>query len=50
MCEMYKLIPRFLREYDIELMHDASWEWKTTNYWITRPDKIFVKIKPRRVE
>ena len=45
-CEIYKLIPTVLRNFDIELV-DPGKEWKTTCYWFDRVGDVNVRVRTR---
>ncbi|KAL4961365.1 cytochrome P450 [Aspergillus stella-maris] len=46
LCEIYKLVPDFLRTYDISLV-DANSQWQTRNHWFNKPLSIPVRIHRR---
>jgi len=43
---MSKLIPEFLRTYDIELSN-AGKEWKLHDYWFVKQTGLICKVKAR---
>lgn len=43
--EMYKLIPRLVRDFDFEL--ERKGEWKSENYWFVKPTDFNVKVRRR---
>lgn len=46
LAEMYKLLPRLLREYHLEF-EDPNLEWKTQNFWFHKQTGIKVRISKR---
>jgi len=46
LLEIYKLVPTFLRNFDIEM--DCQ-DWKTRNAWFVRQRDFFTTFKPRSV-
>jgi hypothetical protein len=48
LLEIYKLVPTFLRNFEVELETPAT-EWKTYNAWFVRQLNFNTKFKPRTV-
>ncbi|KAF2463278.1 pisatin demethylase [Lindgomyces ingoldianus] len=48
LLEVYKLVPSFLRRFEIELERPES-EWKTHNAWFVRQMEFNTKFRPREV-
>ena len=48
LLEIYKLVPTFLRNFEVELETPAT-EWKTYNAWFVRQLGFHTKFKPRTV-
>ncbi|KAK8199087.1 pisatin demethylase [Phyllosticta capitalensis] len=48
LLEMYKLIPSFLRRFEVEL-EDPSKPWKCENHWFVRQVEFNAKFKPRKL-
>lgn len=46
LMEMYKLVPSFLRRFEIELP-DPEREWRLHNAWFVKQKEFFVRIKTR---
>jgi len=47
LCEMYKVIPQLLRDFDLELLEPEK-EWETHNYWFNKPTKVYTKVQRRQ--
>jgi hypothetical protein len=45
MLEISKLIPRLVRDFDMEIA--IKGEWKTQNYWFVKPMGFKVLVRPR---
>ncbi|KAF2712861.1 pisatin demethylase [Pleomassaria siparia CBS 279.74] len=48
LLEVYKLVPSFLRRFEIELEHPEK-EWKTHNAWFVRHSEFNTRFRPREV-
>lgn len=48
LLEIYKLVPTFLRNFEIELETPGA-EWQTFNAWFVRQLNFHTKFKPRNV-
>ncbi|KAH7135612.1 pisatin demethylase [Dendryphion nanum] len=48
LLEVYKLVPSFLRRFEIELERPGS-EWKTHNAWFVRQTEFNTRFRPREV-
>lgn len=48
LLEVYKLVPSFLRRFEIELERPDS-EWKTHNAWFVRQTEFNTRFRPREV-
>ena len=46
--EIYKLVPTFLRNFEVEL-ETPNTEWQTFNVWFVRQLNFNTKFKPRTV-
>ncbi|EKG17123.1 Cytochrome P450 [Macrophomina phaseolina MS6] len=46
LLEIYKLVPSFLRRFEVELEHPDQ-DWKTENHWFVRQVEFNTKFKPR---
>ncbi|CAI6333040.1 unnamed protein product [Periconia digitata] len=46
LLEVYKLVPSFLRRFEIELEHPGA-EWKTHNAWFVRQTDFNTRFRPR---
>ncbi|KAF4307889.1 Pisatin demethylase [Botryosphaeria dothidea] len=46
LLEIYKLVPSFLRRFEIELEHPDQ-DWKTQNHWFVRQVEFNTKFRPR---
>ncbi len=46
--EMSKILPRVVRDFDLELKHPER-EWTCNNRWFVKPEDFFVGLKPRKV-
>lgn len=49
LLEIYKLVPSFLRRFEIELETPGK-EWKTHNAWFVGQKEFNTRFRPRRVE
>lgn len=45
MLEIAKLIPRLIRDFDMEICEKGPWE--TLNYWFVKPKNFKVLVRPR---
>lgn len=45
MLEISKLIPRLIRDFDMEICERGHWE--TQNYWFVKPRNFNVLVRPR---
>ena len=45
MLEIAKLVPRLIRDFDMEISEQGSWE--TQNYWFVKPKNFKVLVRPR---
>lgn len=45
MLEMSKLIPRLVRDFDMELTDKEPWE--TRDHWFVKPENFKVLVRPR---
>ncbi|CAI4212295.1 unnamed protein product [Parascedosporium putredinis] len=48
MLEMSKLIPRLVRDFEMELSGKGTWE--TQNYWFVKPKNFKVLVRPRAIK
>jgi hypothetical protein len=48
LLEIYKLVPTFLRNFEVELETPTT-EWQTYNAWFVRQLNFNTKFKPRTV-
>jgi len=48
LLEIYKLVPTFLRNFEVEL-ETPDTEWQTFNAWFVRQLNFHTKFKPRTV-
>ena len=47
MLEMCKLVPRIVRDFDLQLaghLEDEGQSWNTLNYWFVKPVDFMVKV------
>ncbi|TQS32122.1 hypothetical protein Golomagni_07573 [Golovinomyces magnicellulatus] len=47
LMEMGKLVPRLLREFDLEWASEKS-EWQVFNYWFARQEGLICRLRQRR--
>ncbi|KAK4122703.1 cytochrome P450 [Parathielavia appendiculata] len=47
MLEMCKLVPRLVRDYDMELCNMG--QWQTKDHWFVKPENFKVLVRPRLV-
>jgi cytochrome P450 len=47
LLEIYKLVPSFLRRFEIELEHPGA-EWKTHNAWFVTQKNFDTRFRPRK--
>ena len=45
MLEMCKLVPRLIRDFDLELC-DAG-RWQTKDHWFVKPENFKMRVRPR---
>jgi len=45
MLEMCKLVPRLIRDFDLELCDREPWQ--TENYWFVKPKEFKIRVRPR---
>ncbi|EME89142.1 uncharacterized protein MYCFIDRAFT_76504 [Pseudocercospora fijiensis CIRAD86] len=48
LLEIYKLVPTFLRNFEVEMAGEEDAEWKTCNAWFITQD-FDTKFRPRRI-
>lgn len=48
MLEISKLIPRLIRDFEMEICDKG--EWETRNYWFVKPKDFKVLVRPRVVQ
>lgn len=47
MLEMCKLVPRLVRDFDLELCDTKRWQ--TKDHWFVKPENFRMRVRPRRV-
>jgi hypothetical protein len=47
MLEMCKLLPRLIRDFDLELC--GGGQWQTKHHWFVKPENFKLLVRPRVV-
>jgi cytochrome P450 len=51
MLEMCKLVPRIVRDFDLELaggLEQRGRKWRTRNWWFVKPEGLVVRVRERK--